>query len=116
LRHMDAIVSVTHCSAMDFAAGVPFLLLNGGVPDDMLEPMPPPAWRKAYVSATDAETPDSNPFVVLYAGSLNDLAGVPLLLQAFQRLEDARFRLWITGRGELEPVVRHAAAMDTHIR
>jgi glycosyltransferase involved in cell wall biosynthesis len=35
---------------------------------------------------------------------------------AIQRLEDARFRLWIIGRGELESVVRHAAATDTRIR
>ena len=116
LRHMDAIVPVTHRIAADLAAGVPFLLLDGGVPDDMLAPLPPPALQKAYEGATDAGTPDSNPFVVLYAGSLSHLAGVPLLLQAFQRLEDARFRLWIIGRGELEPVVRHAAATDTRIR
>jgi glycosyltransferase involved in cell wall biosynthesis len=47
---------------------------------------------------------------------LSHLAGIPLLLQAFQRLEDARFRLWIIGGGELEPMVRHAAATDTRIR
>jgi glycosyltransferase involved in cell wall biosynthesis len=112
---VDALVPVTHCIAADFAAGVPFLLLEGGVPDDMLAPLPAPALQKPYDGATDAGTPD-NPFVVLYAGSLSHLAGVPLLLQAFQRLEDVRFRLWIIGRGELEPAVRHAAETDTRIR
>ena len=116
LRHMDAIVPVTHRIAADLAASVPFLLLDGGVPDDMLAPLSAPALQKTYEGATDAGTPDGNPFVVLYAGSLSHLAGVPLLLQAFQRLEDARFRLWIIGGGELEPLVRHAAATDTRIR
>jgi glycosyltransferase involved in cell wall biosynthesis len=111
LPRMDAIVSVTHRIVADFAAGVPFLLLDGGVPDDMLAPLPAPALQKA-----DAGAPDSNPFVVLYAGSLSHLAGVPLLLEAFKRLDHLRFRLWIIGGGELEPVVRQAGAADTRIQ
>lgn len=111
LPRMDAIVSVTNSIAADFAAGVPFLLLDGGVPDDMLAPLPAPALRRAHTGG-----PDSNTFVVLYAGGLTRLAGVPLLLEAFRRLDHPRFRLWITGDGELEPVVRHAAAVDTRIQ
>lgn len=114
IRHVDAVVPVTSRIAVDLAPGVPFLLLNGGTPDDMLVPLPSPPLQKACVIYP--ETPDRNPFIVLYAGSLNHLAGVPLLLQAFQRLEGARFQLWIIGRGELETVVRHASATDTRIR
>jgi len=116
LQHMDAIVSVTSRIATDLAAGAPFLLLNGGIPNDMLAPLPARASQKTYDVTTDVRMPDNNPFVVLYAGSLSHLAGVPLLLQAFQGLEDARFRLWIVGGGELEPVVRRAAETDPRIQ
>jgi glycosyltransferase involved in cell wall biosynthesis len=115
LRHMDAIVAVTRRIAVDLAAGVPFLLLDGGVPEDMLEPLPAPALHK-NAGARDKRVPGRDQFVVLYAGSLSHLAGVPLLLQAFQRLADARFCLWIIGGGEQEPEVCHAAATDTRIR
>jgi glycosyltransferase involved in cell wall biosynthesis len=116
LRHMDGIVPVTHRIATDLAAGVPFLLLDGGVPDDMLAPLPVAALQKGYKGTTDSGAPESDPFILLYAGSLSHLAGVPLLLQAFQRLKEADFRLWIAGRGKLEPMVHHAGAMDTRIR
>jgi glycosyltransferase involved in cell wall biosynthesis len=116
LRRMDALVSVTRRIAADFTAGVPVLLLNGGVPDDMLAPLPTPALPQPRDEVTVARTPENNRFVVLYAGSLTHLAGVPLLLKAFKRLHDPGFRLWITGGGELEPVVRHAAAMDPRIQ
>jgi glycosyltransferase involved in cell wall biosynthesis len=82
----------------------------------MLAPLPAPTLQNVNESSTDPGTPDCNPFIVLYAGSLSQLAGVPLLLQSFERLKDDRFRLWIIGRGELEPVIRHAAATDTRIR
>ena len=116
LRRMDALVCVTRSIAADFAAGVPVLFLDGGVPDDMLAPLPTPALPEAADDANAARATNCDLFVVLYAGSLSHLAGVPLLLQAFKRIEQPRFRLWVTGDGELQAVVREAAAMDTRIR
>jgi glycosyltransferase involved in cell wall biosynthesis len=116
LRRVDALISVTRRIAADFAAGVPVLFLEGGVPDDMLAPLPTPALPRLRGETTVAQTPERNPFVVMYAGSLTELAGVPLLLQAFKRLHHPRFCLWIIGGGELESVVRHAAATDPRIQ
>jgi glycosyltransferase involved in cell wall biosynthesis len=114
LRRVNALVSVTRRIAADFAVGVPALHLDGGVPDDMLSPLPTPILSSR--DGTTARTSGHNSFVLLYAGSLTELAGVPLLLQAFERLDDAAFRLWITGSGELESVVGRAAAMDPRIQ
>jgi len=116
LRRVDAIVPVTRNIVADFAAGLPFLFLDGGVVDDMLAPLPAPALPKPLGGADATRATDSDAFVVLYAGSLNDMAGVPFLLKAFERIDHPRFRLWITGAGELEGVVREAAALDTRIR
>lgn len=113
LRRIDAIVSVTPNIAADFAPGVPHLSLDGGVADDLLVPLPAP---KRYDDSDTARATDGDPFIVLYAGSLTQLAGVPFLLQAFKRLEQSRFRLWIAGDGELEADVRGAAASDPRIR
>jgi glycosyltransferase involved in cell wall biosynthesis len=116
LRRVDALVSVTRRIASDFAPGVPVLFLDGGVPEDMLAPLATPASPRRPDETTDAQTPGNNAFVLLYAGSLTDLAGVPLLLEAFKRLNDIGFRLWITGGGELESIIRQAAATDPHIQ
>jgi len=116
LRHVDALVSVTESIAADFAEGVPVLFLDGGVPDDMLSPLPTPTLPGLGDQAAVARRPEGNAFVVLYAGSLTNLAGVPLLLEAFKQLHEPTFRLWITGEGELESVVDRAAATDPRIR
>jgi len=116
LRRVDALVSVTRHIASDFACGVPVLFLDGGVPDDMLARLPTPASPSPPQEPAVRRTPRSDAVVVLYAGSLTELAGVPLLLEAFKRLHDPEFRLWIIGGGELESVVRHAAAIDSRIQ
>ena len=116
LRHMDAIVPLTSAIATDFANGVPFLHIDGGVPNDMLLPLQSPGSQLAIAGADPAATPGPEILVVLYAGSLSALAGVPFLLEAFKLLESPNVRLDITGRGELEDVVRQAADRDNRIR
>ena len=54
------------------------------------------------------------PFSVLYYGWLGEERGVKLLLDAVQGLEGVT--LTIAGRGELERLVREAAAKNPSIR
>jgi glycosyltransferase involved in cell wall biosynthesis len=115
LRRMDAILPLTRATAEDWAPGVPFQKFDGGVPDDMLSlasnaiPADP---RRDNFGAID---PDYS-FLIVYSGRLSGLGGIELLLNAFGRITDTRFRLHITGRGELEPLVRAAAQRDQRIR
>jgi glycosyltransferase involved in cell wall biosynthesis len=52
---------------------------------------------------------------VFYAGGLQTAYGVGMLLEAFRRLEAPDLRLWLCGRGELEPQICEAAKRDSRI-
>jgi glycosyltransferase involved in cell wall biosynthesis len=114
LRRMDAILPLTRATATDWVPDVPFLQFDGGVPDDMVSlttVTPADARHDDYSTISD-----DGPFLIVYSGRLSALGGIELLLNAFGSITDTRFRLHITGRGELEPLVRAAAARDHRIR
>ncbi|MGI8509541.1 MAG: glycosyltransferase [Gemmatimonadaceae bacterium] len=102
----DGLVVLTRTMAREFAPGTPFIEMEGAVPDALM--------RSASTTdvASDAST---RPFVVMYAGGLSDLKGIPLLLASFALLEGNGYALWVTGRGPLEEAVRDAAARDPRI-
>ncbi|HEX6369443.1 MAG TPA: glycosyltransferase [Longimicrobium sp.] len=102
LRHFDGLVVLTPHVAAEYAPGVPWMRMEGGIhPADAGEPLRPrgaPAER-----------------AVMYSGMLNEMNGIGLLLDAFARLQGAEWRLWIYGGGPLAPRVRAAAARDPRI-
>ena len=104
----DGLVVLTKSMAADFAPSTPAILMEGAVPDALLPALPPP---EAEANGNEV----GERFVVMYAGGLSDLKGVPLLLAAFHLLEGDNYALWITGRGPLEAAVREAAAGDSRI-
>lgn len=103
---LDGLIVLTRRMMTDFAPRTPWLLMEGGVPEEAVAaPLPEPADRG----------PDA-PVVFMYSGSLTDLKGIPLLLAGFERAHGARLRLWIAGGGPLQPEVEAAAARDPRIR
>lgn len=70
----------------------------------------------AAIRASARPRPAGERRVLLFAGSLNALTGVDLLLDAFRRVEDRACELWICGRGNLEPQVAEAAGRDSRIK
>ncbi len=54
--------------------------------------------------------------VFMYSGSLLEIKGVPLLLDAFSQLGSDAVELWLTGAGPLEERVREASRRDSRIR
>ena len=108
LRLLDGLVAVTRRIADDFAPGVPSLIVEGGVASE--------AVSASQVVVWPAVADDANLFVVMYAGDLSEIKGVSLLLDAFALVGGADVRLWITGRGPLQPAVEAAAARDPRIR
>ncbi|HEV8409463.1 MAG TPA: glycosyltransferase [Gemmatimonadaceae bacterium] len=115
LRRMDAILPLTRATAEDWAPGVPFQQFDGGVPDDMLS-LASSSTAADRKRDTSTATGEDNAFVVVYSGRLSELGGIELLLNAFGRITDTRFRLVVTGRGELESLVRAAVERDHRIR
>jgi glycosyltransferase involved in cell wall biosynthesis len=101
---LDGLIVLTRRMASDFAPGTPWLLMEGGVPEDAVAaPLP---------DAKDADAP----VVFMYSGSLTDLKGIPLLLAGFERARGEHLRLWIAGGGPLQAEVEAAAARDGRIR
>lgn len=102
LPRVDGLVVLTDRIGADFAPRVPSMLMEGAAPDAA----PPAPAHRPRVAA---------PFTLMYAGGLNELKGVPLLLEAFALLPGPGYRLWVTGAGPLRGTVEQAAALDARI-
>lgn len=53
--------------------------------------------------------------VIMYAGGLSEQYGIKQLIQAFEKIVDPKFQLWICGRGELEDYIRNYERKDERI-
>ncbi len=103
---LDGRVVITPAIERDFAGGRPCLLADGGVSEE---------WLDRFEGAAPASRPPGE-CVFLLAGSLWEINGARLVLEAFARLEEPGFTLLVAGRGSLEPLVEAAAATDARIR
>jgi glycosyltransferase involved in cell wall biosynthesis len=103
----DGLIVLTERIARDFAPRVPYLVLEGAVPEGLIETAP---------REPNSRVPGGDDlFTLMYAGGLSELKGIPLLLDAFSRLPGPEYRLWITGAGPLQATVERAAANDARI-
>ena len=103
IPRLDGYVAVSDAIMSDLAPGREYLRVEGGVAHDVFE--------------RTAEKPARDPSMirVAAAGTLDRTNGIELILDAFERMEDSRFRLTLAGRGPLEQRVRDAAARDARI-
>lgn len=56
------------------------------------------------------------PKSILYTGSLNASLGIDKLLQAFEKIDDNEYELWICGAGGIQSVVEEFAKNDKRIK
>ncbi|MFQ9653012.1 MAG: glycosyltransferase [Enterocloster sp.] len=56
------------------------------------------------------------PKTILYTGSLNTALGVDRLLEAFEKIEDNEYELWICGAGGIQPEVEAYTKKDRRIK
>lgn len=105
LSRFTGIIPLTRYISDDFAPKHRALVMEGGVSDEEAD----------AESAPQVKRPESPETVCLFSGTLSDVNGIALLLDAFCLIPDPTFRLWILGRGPLEHLVRKAAADDTRI-
>lgn len=104
LRRFDGLVVLTPHTAHDHAPGVPWMLMEGALPQAEAAGVP---HRPASQAAEER--------VVMYSGMLNEMNGTPLLLDAFERLREPHWRLWVYGGGPLAERVQAAARRDPRI-
>ena len=113
LPRCDGLIVLTEDMARDFAPNVPHIGMEGAVPDGTPDAA---ALGRGYQARERAEAPSDAPVVLMYAGGLSELKGIPLLLSAMAYLHEPSYLLWITGDGPLRATVEAAAAADPRIR
>jgi glycosyltransferase involved in cell wall biosynthesis len=108
IHRFAALIPLTRQTAEDFAPGLPALVIEGGVDANVVENMD-------TVSTYSQSTLAANEKVVFYSGSIDQINGVDLLIEAFQLLPDPHYRLHIFGQGPMLPMVREAMDKDKRI-
>lgn len=103
LSRFEGIIPITKWIAEDFAASRPVLVIEGGVDETNLES------DSAVAGGLNGE------HFCFFGGTLNEINGIRLMLDAFHQIPDSNYRLWIFGKGPLESLVREAAACDQRI-
>ncbi|MFN7172054.1 MAG: glycosyltransferase family 4 protein [Fimbriimonadaceae bacterium] len=105
IRNFDGLEVCNENLAKQYAPGLPFVLVEGGVPFSMTER----SYQPVPLSERDA-------VVLLYTGRLSEAHGVDMLLEAFKRLKGENLELRIAGAGPMEETVLQAAARDPRIK
>lgn len=108
ISRFSAIIPLTRYIAEDFAPELPALVIEGGVDNSTLEILDT-KYRPTLSTLT------ANEKIVLYSGSINEINGIDLLIEAFRSLPDSEYRLHIFGRGPLEPLLNKAMNEDKRI-
>lgn len=101
VHRLDGRIVITRAILDDYSPGAHGLHVDGAVDEAIIPDWPPP--------------PPRDQFVLCLAGSLWELNGVRLLLDALKLLDDPTLRLEIAGHGALTDLVRQAAARDARI-
>lgn len=81
-----------------------FILMEGGIDEEL------------YNAFSYKPHETGAPIIFMYSGLLSHVTGVNLLLDAIKQMDRQNIRLWISGKGELEDLVRTVAKVDNRIR
>lgn len=107
LTRLDGVIALTKPLADRFAPGVPALVMEGIVSDDVA--------RYPRLVVDDPPRESGQPFTIMYAGQLHADYGVRALIQGFQQLKGDHFRLRLLGQGTLEDEIQTASRKDPRI-
>ena len=100
LKRLQGLIVLAEGLAMDYAPGVPYLVVEGIAP----------TIKRIYSEKREAHSK----FVIMFAGTLKKEYDIKMLLDSLQYL-DNNVELWIFGRGDLEDEVREFEAHDSRL-
>ncbi len=103
MRQFDTVVGLSENIKDKLRKKQCFILMEGGIDEELYNAF---SYRPHKKGA---------PIIFMYAGLLNHVTGVNLLLDAMKQVKRQDIRLWISGKGELEEAVRAAAKEDDRI-
>ena len=109
----DGLMPITDAIAHDFAPGLQYFRLDGGVGEAVLKRLAISIKRN---KAENCKNRPSGEFRLAYAGSLDPWNNITLLLEYMKANNDPSLRLLLAGSGLQEGEVRDAASKDTRIQ
>ena len=104
LPRFDGLVVVSSAIIDDFAPHVRHVRVEGGIVPEMLAPRHP-----------EPKPGPSNLFEVVFAGAMEPVNGVEVMLQAISRIKGDHYRFVFAGSGTLAGAVHQAALEDSRI-
>lgn len=104
LKQMDGLLPLNQNVIRDLNYTKPSKQIFGILPSDDF------AMKLSHFPVSNSGDP-----IFLFTGSLNEVRGISLLLEAFRGWENPKAQLLITGRGEQEPLVSKNASEDARI-
>ena len=112
LTHFSGVIALTSKTLCDFAAGMPSIVMEGGVPEGAdEEPEGSDDERGQGERIRDEKSK-----ICLYSGSLHEIDGIELLLSGFSLIDDPKLALHIYGDGPMAGTVAKWAAQDPRIQ
>lgn len=93
IRQADGRMVITENIARDFAPGLSYMVLDGGVTQQVVESLFP-----LKISSHEE-------FILLFAGSIHPIEHIDVLLEYMRQNPDPTLRLWLAGRLEYPPVL-----------
>lgn len=103
MRQYDVVVGLSANIQNNLKGSQQFILMEGGIDECF------------YNHFAEKKTQSAHEIVFMYSGLLSKVTGVDILLQIASEIEEKNFRLWISGKGDLEQQVRGAAEKDERI-
>lgn len=104
IRLYDKVIGLSQNTDKILRKKQQFILMEGGINHEFYDDFSVPDQR------------NSEHIVLMYAGVLEKVTGVDLLLQAFMNNHSTNIKLLISGKGSLETLVRSAQEQDTRIQ
>lgn len=104
IRKYDVVVGLSERTKRYLKKKQRFICSEGGVDETF------------YEEFTALPEKNSKKKIFMYAGLLEQVTGIGLLLEAFSLTEDADWELWVSGKGSLDSVVETEAAKDNRIK
>lgn len=103
IKKMDGLIVLTKYMAENYSREIPTMVMEGMISLSQIQ---------AAEETEKRISRNSKERIIMYSGSLT---GIRLLLEAFSLIQDPTYRLWISGRGEMEGEIKSAAVHDKRI-
>lgn len=107
IQKYDVVIGLSETTKRFLKSDQRFLRVEGGIDQDVYQYFEP--------SSVEEQRHEDGTTTYMYAGILEPVTGVDMLLKAFSRVSNPSIRLKISGKGSFQKLVEEAAKQDDRI-